>query len=188
MVSIWTQLKKTKTYIAADWDGDKDAVEQLRKWNNSKYWGLHFVDVHEATSSSDDSLNCTIKRSLRQRMSISKTFVLIVGDYTKSVRSGACYLCSMNVSVPVPHCLNGHTFLDNKSYVEYECSLAKSAYEVGDIEIVVLYNSTVRHFDKCPSCLQGIGSHVAMKRTVVDYWGNRSVEWNYQAVKEALES
>ena len=39
------------------------------------------------------------------------------------------------------------------------------------LTIVVLYNSAVRHLDKCPSCLQGIGSHVAMKRTVVDYWG-----------------
>lgn len=23
---------RTKTYIAADWDGDKNAVEQLYKW------------------------------------------------------------------------------------------------------------------------------------------------------------
>lgn len=26
---------RTKTYIAADWDGDKNAVEQLYKWKNS---------------------------------------------------------------------------------------------------------------------------------------------------------
>ena len=25
---------RTKTYIAADWDGDKNAVEQLYKWKN----------------------------------------------------------------------------------------------------------------------------------------------------------
>lgn len=31
---------RTRTYIAADWDGDIDAVEQLRKWNDSKYWGF----------------------------------------------------------------------------------------------------------------------------------------------------
>ena len=27
----------TRTYIAADWDHDFDAVEQLRKWNDSGY-------------------------------------------------------------------------------------------------------------------------------------------------------
>lgn len=32
---------RTKTYIAADWTGDKDAVDQLYTWNESKYWVLH---------------------------------------------------------------------------------------------------------------------------------------------------
>ena len=36
---------RTRTYIAADWDGDHDAVEQLHKWNESKYWGLSFTDA-----------------------------------------------------------------------------------------------------------------------------------------------
>lgn len=31
---------RTRTYIAADWDGDRDAVEQLHKWNDSNYWGF----------------------------------------------------------------------------------------------------------------------------------------------------
>lgn len=33
-------LYRTKTYIAADWSGDYDAVEQLHKWNISNYWSL----------------------------------------------------------------------------------------------------------------------------------------------------
>lgn len=32
---------RTKTYIAGDWDHDRDAVEQIHKWN------LDFHDVHE---------------------------------------------------------------------------------------------------------------------------------------------
>jgi len=28
---------RTKTYIAAEWTGDKDAVEQLYKWSDSNY-------------------------------------------------------------------------------------------------------------------------------------------------------
>ena len=56
---------RTRTYIAADWDHDKDAVDQLHKWNNSNFWNLSFTDVHELTSSRDSSLNCTIKSSLK---------------------------------------------------------------------------------------------------------------------------
>ena len=89
-MSIWNMTNRTKTYLAGDWTGDKDAIQIIKKWNESDNYGLTFRDVHELTNSSDDSLNCSIKRSLRQRMSISKTFVLIVGDKTTSLRSGAC--------------------------------------------------------------------------------------------------
>ena len=40
---------RTKTYIAADWDGDKNAVEQLYKWKKSNYWSLDFHDAHDLT-------------------------------------------------------------------------------------------------------------------------------------------
>ncbi len=33
---------RTKTYIAADWDGDKNAVEQLYKWKKSNLLELGF--------------------------------------------------------------------------------------------------------------------------------------------------
>ena len=51
----WLKLKevnmsyRTKTYIAADWDHDGDAVEQLYKWKNGKGWSLVFPDAHELT-------------------------------------------------------------------------------------------------------------------------------------------
>lgn len=32
---------RTRTYIAADWDHDKDAVDQLHKWNNSNFGTFH---------------------------------------------------------------------------------------------------------------------------------------------------
>ena len=34
---------RTRTYIAAEWDGDNDAVQQLHKWNNSNYFSLSFT-------------------------------------------------------------------------------------------------------------------------------------------------
>jgi len=45
---------RTKTYIAADWDGDKDAVEQLHKWKNSNYLALDFNDAHDLKQARDN--------------------------------------------------------------------------------------------------------------------------------------
>lgn len=83
---------RTKTYIAGDWDGDKDAVEQLYKWKNNNHLILDFHDAHDLTQANDSSLNCSIKRSLNTRLDVSKTFVLIVGNNTKTVRSGRCHI------------------------------------------------------------------------------------------------
>lgn len=76
-------LYRTRTYIAADWDGDLDAVNQLHKWNESDYFNLSFSDAHDLTQARDSSLNCSIKKSLAERIDASKTFVIIVGNNTK---------------------------------------------------------------------------------------------------------
>ena len=46
-------MYRTRTYIAADWDGDIDAVNALHNWNNGKKWSLSFTDAHDLTKSSD---------------------------------------------------------------------------------------------------------------------------------------
>ena len=85
---------RTKTYLAADWDGDKDAIDQLHYWNESNYFTrLDFVDVHDFVQARDTSLPCSIKESLHLRMNMSKTFILIVGDKTKNLTKGDCRLC-----------------------------------------------------------------------------------------------
>ena len=63
---------RTRTYIAADFDNqdDVDAVEQLRKWNDSNYWSLSFTDAHDLQSSRDSSLYCSIKSSLKDRIMV----------------------------------------------------------------------------------------------------------------------
>jgi hypothetical protein len=160
---------KTKTYIAADWTGDRAAVEQLYKWKESKYLTLDFHDAHEDKQSSDSSLNCSIKASLKDRLDISKTFVLIVGEKTKTVRSGECNYCYKNNEC-------GNT--NNKSFIEYECDKA-----VRDkINIILLYNDATVDKSKCPDAVKYIGTHTPMKHIV-----NGVREWDYQAVKTALE-
>jgi len=161
-------IYRTKTYIAADWTGDKNAVEQLYKWKDSEYWQLDFNDAHELTQSSDDSLNCSIKDSLRERLDHSKTFVLIVGNKTKTLRAGECTYCSKNYK-----CGNS----SNKSFIEYECDKAVR----DDLKIIVLYNAATVDKTKCLDSLKYLGTHTAMQCIK-----NGERYWDYQAVKEAM--
>lgn len=166
---------RTKTYIAADWDGDSDAVEQLHKWNDGNYWSLSFIDAHDLTQARDTSLYCSIKSSLRTRLEASKTFVLIVGNNTNSVRSGSCQYCP-SYSSYTKKCARGYN-VDYRSYIEFECDKAVA----DDIKIVVLYNAAMVNRTKCPSALKNIGTHVAMC-----YRKDDKLYWDYQAVKDAL--
>ena len=166
---------RTKTYIAGDWTGDKNAIDQLRKWNDSNYWSLSFVDAHDITQAKDSSLNCSIKASLKKRLDVSKTFVFVVGKDTKNLRSGSCSYCQSYNSYWCG-CARGHS-VDLKSYIEYECQQAVNA----KMKIVVLYNSTVVNKEKCPDSLKTLGTHVAMQ-----YYREGHTYWDYIAVKNAI--
>ena len=169
-------MARTKTYVAGDWDHDKDAVDQLFKWNESQRYGLSFSDAHDLTQARDSSLNCSIKRSLAERLNSSKTFVLIVGDYTKSLRAGGCQLCDSYNSW-TKSCARGH-YVDYRSFVQYECDKA-----VNDgLNIIVLYNSTLVNKEKCPEVLRNRGIHRKMLK-----WVGSTLYWDYQTVKEAFD-
>lgn len=167
---------RTKTYIAGDWTGDNDAIEQLYKWNENNHLTLSFTNAHDITQAQDTSLNCSIKSSLKKRMDASKTFVLIVGEETSKLRSGSCSLCGSYNSY-TGACARGY-WVDKRSYIDYECDKAIEA----NIKIVVLYNSCAINRDKCPSSVRYKGDHVAMC-----YRENGTVCWDYNAVKKALE-
>lgn len=167
---------RTKTYIAADWTGDKSAVEQLYKWKESDHWSFDFVDAHDLTQARDSSLNCSIKTSLKRRIDVSKTFVLIVGNQTKTVRAGSCQYCDSYNSWTY-HCSRGNP-VDYRSYIEYEC---EKAVEAG-IKIVVLYNSTTVDKAKCPDVVKNQGEHIPMM-----YILNGTIYWNYNEIKAAIQ-
>ena len=167
---------RTRTYIAADWDGDRDVVEQLHKWNDSNYWGLSFPDAHDLQQSRDSSLPCSIKSSLKKRMDGSKRFVLIVGDATDTVTKGSCQYCGSYDS-GTSSCDRLHS-IDYRSYIKYECD---KAVEAG-IDIVVLYNSARVTRSKCPLKVRFEGNHVPMKCLK-----DGVLKWDYDAVKKALQ-
>lgn len=166
---------RTKTYLAGDWDNDKEVIDKLRTWNNSDYWGLSFSDAHDLTQSSDASLNCSIKASLRERMNASKTFVLVVGTNTNKVRSGTCYYCKHYNSSRV-NCDKARD-ISFKSFIEYECDKA-----VRDgLKIVVLYNSGYVFKDRCPDAVKDKGIHLA-----AFHWEDTTKKWNYIDIKNAI--
>jgi hypothetical protein len=167
---------RTRTYIAADWTGDSNAVEQLHKWNDSNHFGLSFTDAHDLTQARDNSLNCSIKASLAGRLDASKTFILIVGNNTKTVRSGSCQYCT-SLNSWTRSCARGHN-VDSRSYIEFECEKAVR----DNLKIVVLYNAATVDKSKCPDVIKCSGTHAAMQK-MKD--GTRY--WDYQSVKEALE-
>lgn len=169
---------RTRTYIAGDWDHDKDAVEKLYKWNDSDHWSLSFTNAHDLMSSRDSSLNCTIKLSLKSRMDASKTFVLIVGNQTSSVTAGSCRWCG-SYNSRNGYCVRNR-WVDYRSFIKFECD---KALEAG-IKIIVLYKAATIDRSKCPEAVRYYGTHVAM----IHRRNDGMYDWNYQAVKNAFDS
>lgn len=163
------------TYIAADWTEDRNAVEQLHRWNNDEHLGLSFNDAHDLQQARDSSLNCSIKASLAERLDASRTFVLIIGNKTKTTRSGSCQYCGSYNSW-TESCARGYS-VDYRSYIEYECEKAKR----DNLDIIVFYKSTTVDKSKCPDALKNIGNHQPMC-----YFENGTLYWDYQNVKTAL--
>ena len=166
---------RTRTYIAADWDGDNDLVSTLQRWNESEYWSLSFPDAHELTQARDTSKACSVKRSLHARLDASKTFVLIVGKQTASLRKGSCQYCSSYTG----WCRRGYS-TSTKSFIEYECEYAVN----NGLKIVVLYNMSKLDRSLCPEAVRWEGKHLSA-------WRYDSVSqkyrWDYQSIKDAIE-
>lgn len=167
---------RTKTYIAGDWTGDKEAIDKLYEWNNSGQLGLSFFDAHELAQARDNSLNCSIKKSLKTRIDVSKTFVLIVGNKTDSLTAGSCQFCG-SYNSRTSSCQRKYS-ISYKSYIQYECDEAVKA----GIKIIVLHNSLVLLNNKCPTIIRNVGIHIPMIYKDSD----GKCYWNYDAIKKAI--
>lgn len=186
-MSIDDRVYRTCTYIAGDWTGDKDLIDKLHEWNESEKLGLSFVDVHDLTQSRDTSYPCSIKQSLRKRLNVTKTFVLIVGSGTNSLTKGACRYCSnyVNLGYIAPYCRNGGQ-IDNRSFIEYECEMALKDFKAGLIKkIVVIYNGCLTTMpSRCPSVLRNFEGVTYLGSDRIGTDGKRY--WNYTAIKNAI--
>ncbi len=165
---------RNRTYIAADYDHDENAVKHL-KW--MKRQGLiSYLDAHELQQSNDSSLACSIKKSLKYRMDNSYKFVLIVGSQTDTVTKGGCQLCQ-SYNGYGQYCVKGYS-VDYRSFIKYECDNAV----VDNLRIVVLYNSTTVDRNLCPKAVRWIGTHQKMVYRGFD----GSYHWDDSAIIQAF--
>lgn len=162
------------TYIAADFDEDRDIYDKLLSINDNDWYRLSFSDAHDLKQARDTSLPCTIKSSLMDRLNASKTFVLIVGDKTKTVTKGKCVYCKMYYR---GWCLHSRA-VDKRSYVEFECEMAIRK----NMKIVVLYNDIKVYKDKCPECIKDVGVHIPIYRLDV----NGCLKFDISSVTNAI--
>lgn len=169
-------MNRPYTYIAADWEHDYNAVVILKKWNESRYVNFSFLDAHDLQQARDSSLNCSIKASLSARLEKSYRFILIVGDNTKNLRSGGCYLCSSYNSW-TGACARGH-YIDNRSYIDFEC---EKAIRDG-MQIRVLYNALNVDLNKCPQIIRYNGLHSAMWK-----YENGRYLWDYDKISSIID-
>lgn len=174
---------RTKTYLAADFDHDKDAIDILYDWKKNKYLDFDFQDAHDLTQSRDSSLYCSIKKSLRYRLGESKTFVLIVGEHTNSITKGKCQFCS-SYNSHNSYCARGHEAVDFRSYIQYESDIAEYDYFHSDLnKIIVLYKSTSVDKKLCPENLRTIGVHIPM---IYYSYIDKEYHWDYDRIKKAF--
>ena len=156
-------VSRVKTYIAADWDHDKDFIKILKKIlkeimleENSKGKDLkkYFTDIHEKIQISDNNPYCIIKKSLDKRLKMSKVFILIVGKHTNKLKKGICSFCK-HYNKKRKTCSIGND-VDKRSYIKYEC------YEAIDkeLKIIVIYKNYDVDRKKCPKILREEGTHI----------------------------
>lgn len=165
---------RTDTYIAGDFDNDKDAIEHIYQLKRKGI--ISFKDAHDEMQSYDDSLYCSIKSSLKKRLDLSNKFILIVGDKTSTVTKGNCMYCGSYNSY-MSRCGRGYP-LDFRSFIQYESEIAKETYLDSQMSIYVLYKSVYVIKENCINCLKNIGEHLPIIEKIGDkyYWNDNNIE------------
>ena len=172
------QQRRTKTYIAGDWDNDKEAIDKLYEWKKNGRLSIDFHDAHEYTQARDSSLCCSIKKSLHERLNISHTFVLVVGAKTDSLTKGSCQYCSSYDSYN-KYCHRPHS-IDYRSYIQYECDYAVEH----NLRVIILYYCLEVYLFLCPENLRNQSFYTHVPMLYKDQYGQ--CFWNYNAIKNAF--
>ena len=90
-----------QVYISADYaeyDGDRDVVEELNKWGSDNLHKVDFIDMSKVASGSvskdPDCRICDLKQEFNRQINASSAVIFVVGDKTSLRTAGsACRRC-----------------------------------------------------------------------------------------------
>lgn len=164
----------TKIHIAADWEEDQSAVNQIYKWNEEQEEVFSLTDSSELLEDMESEWSCFAKTVLKSKVQEADIFLLVVGEDTISVKEGGCPLCE-NYRSFSGNCAHGRT-TDKRGFIEFQCAMALEFNK----KIIVLYHADSIDKSKCPFVIRETGSHFAMKSVKSD----GKTEWNLSVIME----
>ena len=85
-----------QVYISADYaeyDGDRDVVEELNKWGSDNFHKVDFIDMSKVASGSvskdPDCRICDLKQEFNRQINASSAVIFVVGDKTALRTAGS---------------------------------------------------------------------------------------------------
>ena len=195
-----------QVYISADYDlksGDRDVVEEIRKWCEDPRRKLAFYDTANpscgSVSDDPDCRPCDLKAEFNRQINASSAVIFVVGDKTaqrtagsscqRMGRQGICTCtpykqnvngtkwCKYSVTYPATGPDIGS--INDYSYLEHEFRQAVRR----DKSIVIVYNALNSQSGWLPSYMQGY-EYLAHPFWTRNALGERVGD--YQYIKKAL--
>lgn len=197
-----------QVYISADYDkntGDREVVEELKKWGEDNKHKTDFIDMSEVRSGSvsndPDCRICELKNEFNHQINASSAVIFIVGNNTASRTAGntcqrsykeqwQCYCTTYKGNAQGSKPCNVYSlnkFGDNGdvnpvntySYLRHEFEQAKKKGK----KIIIVYNSFYKQPSWLPSYMSGY-ENIAVPFWIRSFNGNKI--GNYSTIKQAL--
>ena len=171
-----------RVYISADyaWDsGDRDVVDELRRWGKDSIHRVDFVDMSQVNSGSvasdPDCRPCDLKSEFNRQINASSAVIFVVGDKTSTRKAGSSCnrveksqyesnctpykqntngtkWCKVSMTCDAPSDNVGS--INNYSYLRHEFEQAKKARR----KIIIVYNSLRNESEWFPTYMDGYES------------------------------
>lgn len=74
---------RNKTYVCFDGDKDMHYYRLMCAWKQREGMNFNFFNAHDLNTARDDSQEASIKRQLRERLSNTSVFVVLIGEQTR---------------------------------------------------------------------------------------------------------
>ncbi len=106
---------KNKVYVSFDGDNDIHYYWLMRAWKQNDKTHFNFYDAHDLNAARDSSTEETITHELRDRLLDAKTFVVLIGESTRSLYKFVRWEMEQALSLNLPIIgvnLNGLRFQD----------------------------------------------------------------------------